>query len=266
MTTGALMFAFGNEGIDYVRMAAWNAQRIRQHLCIPVAVVTDDVGPYAEYFDQVITAPRTGTDTRYFEDLDSTVTWYNASRPDAWDITPWDRTLLLDTDYVIDSSALLPVLHAKPHILAFDRARDITDITDPAELNRFGEHGLHMWWATVIIFDRSTVAGYVFDCMKMVRANWQHYRELYGIHNKTYRNDHALSIALGIVNGHTDSVMALPWALTTIMPAHQLSKTQSGFTLEYTNRRGSRQCMAWRGMDFHAMGKQHLMNIIDAAH
>ena len=41
MTTGALILAFNNEHTDYLAMAAWSADRIRQHLDIPVAVITD---------------------------------------------------------------------------------------------------------------------------------------------------------------------------------------------------------------------------------
>ena len=57
MTTGALIFAFNNEQTDYVAMASWSAQRIRRHLNIPVAVVTDDQDRARNLsFDQVIKA------------------------------------------------------------------------------------------------------------------------------------------------------------------------------------------------------------------
>ena len=42
LTKGALIFAFNNEHIDYIAMAGWNAENIRKHLNLPVAVVTDD--------------------------------------------------------------------------------------------------------------------------------------------------------------------------------------------------------------------------------
>jgi hypothetical protein len=41
MTTGALIFAFNNEQTDYVAMAGWSAERIRRHLKIPTAIITD---------------------------------------------------------------------------------------------------------------------------------------------------------------------------------------------------------------------------------
>ena len=36
MTTGALIFAFNNEKTDYVKMAAWSAERIRHFLNIQI--------------------------------------------------------------------------------------------------------------------------------------------------------------------------------------------------------------------------------------
>ena len=57
MTTGALIFAFNNEHTDYVGMAAWSADRIRRHLNIPVAVITDCTDPeQLNKFDHVISA------------------------------------------------------------------------------------------------------------------------------------------------------------------------------------------------------------------
>lgn len=266
MTTGALMFAFANEGIDYVRMAAWSAHRIRQHLDMPVAVITDDVGDHADRFDRVIQVARQPGHARHFEDLGQSVTWYNAGRPDAWELSPWDRTLLLDTDYVVDSDCLAALAHGDQPLLAFDRAHDITQQDSFQSLNRFGQHGLAMWWATVVIFGRTVLAQQVFDCMRMVRANWQHYRDLYGIHNRTYRNDHALTIALNIVDGHTASNRAIPWSLPTVVPAHGLGANQDQWRVDYRSASCRIHKLSWQGMDFHAMGKRYLMDIVNATH
>ena len=55
MTTGALIFAFNNEKTDYVRMAAWCANRVKQYLDIPVAIVTDANDPdLNRHFDRLI--------------------------------------------------------------------------------------------------------------------------------------------------------------------------------------------------------------------
>lgn len=264
MTTGALIFAFNNEQTDYVRMAAWSADNIRRHLNIPVAVVTDCTdNSRLQGFDKVIFANSKAGGTRYFEDYQSTVTWHNAGRVDAYNLTPWEQTLVLDADYVVASNSLKSVLHMPQDFTCHDRAWDLTLINDFIGLNRFGEHKMPMWWATVMMFRKSNTAQYIFDCMHMVRENWQHYRDLYSIQNKTYRNDFALSIALGIVNGHTQYVDNIGWPLASVLPECRLECLDSDYyVVHYKDHEGRWKNLAWAGMDFHAMGKQHLEKII----
>ena len=95
MTTGALIFAFNNSEIDYLSMAAWSAKRIRRHLNIPVAVVTDST-EHTDVFDKVIQAIPEGSGTRHFTDFGTNVAWHNANRTTAYELTPWDQTLVLE--------------------------------------------------------------------------------------------------------------------------------------------------------------------------
>ncbi len=265
MTTGALIFAFNNEQTDYIRMAEWCAENVRRHLSIPVAVVTDcDPGdPKVSSFDRVITAvPDTGG-TRYFEDYEKTVTWHNAGRVDAYSLTPWDRTLVLDADFVVASSDLQVVLNADSDFMCFREAVNLATGYPLKGLNVFGRHDLPMSWATVMMFRRSNTAQYIFDCMNMIRDNWQHYRDLYGIDRATYRNDFALSIAIGIVSGHTGSVDHIPWPLLSALPDTALSQVETDhYAVHYVDSENKPKTMSWAGMDFHAMGKRYLENII----
>jgi hypothetical protein len=101
--------------------------------------------------------------------------------------------------------------------------------------------------------------------MQMIRANWQHYRDLYGIHQSNYRNDYALSIALGLVAGAEQSVHEICWPMFNVMPEHVLTCTeQDHYDIEYTNTEGRLKTMSWAGMDFHAMCKKHLEAIVAA--
>ena len=267
MTTGALIFAFNNEHTDYLEMAAWSAQNIRRHLNIPVAVVTDDHHrARALSFDQVIEAtPETGG-TRWFEDYEKTVSWHNAGRTDAYALTPWDRTLVLDADYVVASDQLGYLFGADTDFLCHRSAFDLAQGNRLTELNHFGQHKMPMWWATVMMFRKSNTAQYIFDCMNMIKHNWQHYRDLFGIQKSTYRNDFALSIALGIVNGHTNKVDEIPWDLNSIVPDTKVSRLQGpdSYLLEYKDQKQTPKQMSFVGLDFHAMGKKHLGDIIEA--
>jgi hypothetical protein len=268
MTTGALIFAFNNEETDYLEMAAWSAQNIHRHLNIPVAVVTDTPDRARTYsgIDRVIEAVPESGGTRYFEDYQSTVTWHNAGRVDAYALSPWDRTLVLDADYVVASATLRSIIAADSDFMCHRLAFDLAEARRLDELNQFGQHNLPMWWATVMMFRKSNTAQYVFDSMNMIKNNWQHYRDLYGIQKSTYRNDFALSIALGIVSGHTGQVDEIPWDLNSIVPSTRVSRWHGtdGYLLEYTDREKKPKQLSFTGLDFHAMGKRHLGDIIEA--
>ena len=266
MTSGALIFAFNNEHTDYLAMAAWSADRIRRHLDIPVAVITDCTDTARlNKFDHVIAADPVSGGTRYFDDYKETVTWYNASRTDAYSLTPWDRTLLLDADYVVCGNELKHLVDVKQDFMCHRRAWDITAQNHFEGLNRFGNHKFPMWWATVMMFRKSNTAQYIFECMTMIRNNWKHYTDLYHITSSHYRNDYALSIALGIASGHTLKVDDIPWSLASILPEHKITQIdEDHFEIEYKDQDKLKK-MDWHGMDFHAMGKKHLGDIIASA-
>jgi hypothetical protein len=246
MTTGVLIFARNNEQIDYEAMARWSAKNIERHLGIPTHIVTDD-------------AP--SNNTRHFTDVGS-VTWHNLNRMDAYRLSPWDRTLVLDADYVVASNQLQAVLEVDQDFLAHRWAYDVTGCNNFEGLNSFGNNRMPMWWATVMMFRRSQHAELIFDSMQMIRDNWAHYRNLYKNTNATYRNDHALSIALGIVNGHILQHNGIPWALASLTPGHKLTQLdQDSYRVDFINTENRARWITLQ-QDFHAMGKQQLGAIV----
>lgn len=262
MTTGALIFAYNNDQTDYVSMAAWSARNIRRHLDIPVAVVTDSV-PADGLFDHVIVQGSQSVNTRYFSDYGTHVTWHNTNRASALELTPWDQTLVLDADYVVASSDLTKVLNSQQDFLAHSWAYDITGLNDFLGLNYFGNYRMPMSWATVMMFRRSQHAELIFDSMNMIRDNWAHYCNLYANTKTTYRNDHALSIALGIVNGHTTHHNSIPWGLASLTLQHDLQQiSPDNYRVNFVNLEQKPQWISIRNQDFHAMGKQQLEAIV----
>jgi hypothetical protein len=251
MTTGALIFAFNNDQIDYVSMAQWSARNIKRHLGIPTRIITNkDVATL-------------GTNSRYFSDYDTSVVWHNESRTDAYLLTPWDQTLVLDADYVVASEQLKVLLDADQDFLAHRWAYDITGLNDFDGLNYFGNNRMPMWWATVMMFRRSRQAELIFETMNMIKTNWDHYRRLYKNLLPAYRNDHALSIALGIVNGHTFDHAGIPWKLASLVPDHILTQLSTDeYRVDFLTPEQKPQWIKLARQDFHAMGKKHLGEIV----
>jgi hypothetical protein len=246
MTTGAVIFARNNEHIDYVAMAEWSAQNIERHLGIPTHIITDS-------------AP--SDNARHFTDV-GTVTWHNLNRMDAYKLSPWDRTLVLDADYVVATDQLRSVLDCDEDFLAHRWAYDVTGCNTFEGLNWFGDVDMPMWWATVMVFNKSKSAELIFDAMAMIRDNWTHYRNIYKNSVATYRNDHALSIALGIVNGHTLNHNGIPWQLASLTPEHSLTLLdQDRYRVDFVNTECQARWIELR-QDFHAMGKRQLGDIV----
>jgi hypothetical protein len=247
MTTGALIFARNNEHTDYVAMAKWSAKNIRRHLGIETHIITDD--------------SRQDSGARHFSDT-GTVTWHNTNRMDAYRLSPWDRTLVLDADYVVVSDQLRSVLDCDADFLAHRWAYDVTGCNNFEGLNYFGNVHMPMWWATVMIFNKSPRAKLVFDTMTMIRDHWTHYRRIYKNNTPTYRNDHALSIALLTVNGHTLNHSSIPWKLASLTPEHRLTRIDKDrYRVDFVDTQGRARWMELR-QDFHAMGKGQLGAIV----
>jgi len=252
MTVGALIFAINNEKIDYEQMARWSTRNIERHLGIPTHIVTK-------------TQPgQTTTNSRQFEDFGTAMTWHNQSRADAYELSPWDQTLLLDADYVVASDQLKSILDSDQDFLAHRWAYDVTGLNDFDNFNHFGNFRMPMWWATVIMFRRTAHSKLIFDAMSMVRENWHHYRKLFGTPNRTYRNDHALSIALEIVTGHTQSHPEIPWNLASLTPEHRLTCLgPDQYRVDFVDSDRRSRWIQLNNQDFHAMGKLHLGAIIE---
>ena len=265
MTTGALIFAFNNEKTDYVAMAAWSARNIHRHLDIPVAVVTNDENhDELSAFDQVIFSESESGGSRNFEDYQATVTWHNASRPDAYDLTPWDNTLLLDADYVVASDQLRHACTNGRDLQAFSRS---TDVHNNQNLDQFGNPAMSMHWATVVQFRKCIQAQHTFDCMNMIKQNWQHYRDIYHIHNSTYRNDYSLSIAINIVNGHMPhtSNHSIHGSLLNVYPGDTLTQLHEDcYRVAWTDSNSKKHQADLANQDLHAMGKRDLEVIVES--
>ena len=113
MTTGALIFALNTGSVDYVKLAVHCARQIKKYLNIPVSIATDSktylMSKWPDIFDTVIEITSDTNQQKRFYDgtlASSVSTWKNTSRNQAYDITPYETTLVLDSDYIINSSAL----------------------------------------------------------------------------------------------------------------------------------------------------------------
>ena len=265
MTQGVLLFAFNNQHIDYLAMAAWSARNIHRHLNLPVCVVTDMTDmPKLYQFDQVVVVDLPAAEQqRYFKDYKGVGAWHNKNRSNAYELSPWDHTLVLDVDYVVASDQLQVLFDIDQDFVAHRWASDVSGHPAFRDNNWFGTYKMPMSWATVMCFRRSKRARLIFDTMQMIRDNWLHYRQLYHVSEHTFRNDHALSIAMNLVDGHTLSTAAIPWQLISVTPETKLTQVDSDtYKIEYASTDSKAKWIMLKNQDFHAMGKRALGEIV----
>lgn len=266
MSKGAILFAFNSPKYDYYKMAEYTAKRINHFLNLPVAIVTDNESiPYKPtyQFDQVIIVEPDKTNKRDFG------VWINKGRYQAYELSPYDETLLLDTDYMVNSNKLLKTFETSIDFCCHDTTSFLMDIKATQEL--LSAYSFKTLWATVICFRKTQRAKQIFQCLEMVQKNYEHYGNIHSFVGGVFRNDYALTLALRIANGHSSYPHdIIPWNLmhvgknTSVYP-NSSKEYNTEFTVMFDNwQRGKirKEYITIRDMDFHVMNKDNFLEII----
>lgn len=278
MTQGVLLFANNNKQIDYVKQAIYCAKKIKKHLGLPVALVTENVEYlyktypfYTKYIDYVISVDRTTTDQqRGFRDgvyTKKVLEWKNQSRSDCYDLTPFDETLVMDTDYIVCNSHLKNCFNSQDDFLIYKDFVDISPGRNMSSLRRVSDRSIDMWWATVFYFKKNDNMKFFFDLVKHVKENWNFYRLTYQIANRNFRNDFAFSIAIHILNGfeNTNWPKPLPGKmyLSTDLDIVTNAKEETFTVLTDQKENGTYRAVKVSDSNLHIMNKFSLGRIID---
>jgi hypothetical protein len=209
---GVVVFAFNTETVDYVRIADNTSRLIAHSLNLPVTIITDiDSEPKFAY-DNIIRIDPQGETTR--QDLNNnTVVWRNIGRYLAYELSPYNETILIDTDYLVLDNSLLKLFDTE-----FDY-RLMHHNYSPGEpiSESMGETSLPFIWATVVLFRKCERTRLFFNLVGRVQRNYGYYRMLYNIRERNYRNDYAFAIANNIINGYSlNEDQGIPWPMFTI--------------------------------------------------
>lgn len=276
MTTGALIFAQNNGVIDYVKLAIYAAKQVNKYLGIPVSIATDSAEwlekAYPDHpFDKVIPVFSSGNGKRSFHDgtLSSKILeWKNSSRTKIYNITPYDKTLVIDSDYIINSSILLPALTYSANLQIYRKSLDLTTWRKHPEFERLNDHSIPFYWATTFIFEKNETTEAFFDIVDYIKQNWSYFRALYNIETSVYRNDYAFSIAIHLMNGKTDGGFAaeLPGSMVYTIDKDILIEIKDDamkFLVEKQDHLGEYTAAKTTGLDVHVMNKLSLARCIE---
>lgn len=212
MSKGVLLFANNNEKIDYVKQAIFCAKRIKKYLRLNVTIVTDSADHmlekynfYTKYIDKIISVPKPNTEQKkkFYDGYSyADLTWHNLSRASCYSVTPYDQTLVMDTDFIVSSDKLLQCFSSNQDFLINNESLDLNSYRDTTAEKRVSDTTIPMYWATVFYFTKTEKTNLLFQLISYIKENWSYYRLLYNIAGKSFRNDYAFSIAMHIMAGH----------------------------------------------------------------
>jgi hypothetical protein len=259
---GVLLFAFNNDVVNYYDTAVYAAKRINHFLNLPVTLVTDESSlpeTPSTVFDNILTVE---AQTDNFKTKKTT--WINKGRYRAYELSPYDETIVMDTDYVVNSDQLNTVFDLYDDFMCMKYATYLMFNDAPPDL--VSKTSFSCAWATVMVFKKTQKAQQIFDSMKMIQENYMHYSNLYSFVPMPYRNDYALAIALHLVNGGIeDTSNYIPWKLVHINERAKVYNTGDELSNEFvvTKQNKRTEYIKIKDTDFHMLDKENFLEIIN---
>ena len=245
MTRGILLFCFNTEHTKYHKILEKCVHLIKKNLKLPITVITD-----FQTFKRM--KPLGFINYKFIEfekgNKKDGLEWNNKDRHMAYELSPYDTTLVIDIDYFCFTDNLLQYMDTKYDFLVPDQAHDLT------QRNTFHQRVwsmIPMVWATVFIFKKTPRAKQIFDMIKYVKKHYPYFNQLYRIHAQNLRNDYVFAIALQQLNGFV-GYDKFPFVLSTLPPDCKVVKmTDDGLAWTYQDQ------ISWlEHQDIHVLNKE----------
>ena len=208
---GFLIYNFNTDSVNYSKITSICIKHLKHYMPdIPVAVCGDHV----EGCDIHISKQDVKHNQRTYihKGKRQEETWLNLTRDLSLDITPFDSTVLLDSDFFVLSNQLALLFDSDSPILLHDSVYNIKE--DHISKSYLGNTTIMKKWATIVKFDHSKVAENFFNLWQQTLKNYEYYMKLYGWKNDgTVWNDNAVSVVHSQITNY-DSMskqFIIPW-------------------------------------------------------
>lgn len=197
---GIVAFAYNTPTTNYEAIARQTLSVASRQLGLPYTLITEDTVPCAV------------DNNRYDIDLEQFVQWRNQGRYLAYELSPYDETIVIDADYLVFDQTLLEIFKQPWDYLLQRNSHALTQ-TWPTTM---GPNSLPYIWATVFAFRKTTRAKQFFNLVERVQKNYGYYRLLFNMQERNYRNDYAFAVADTILNGYTVGKNSIPGSILAI--------------------------------------------------
>ncbi len=245
MSEGVLLFCFDTAHTKYHRILERCVSLIKKNICKDITVVTN-----FETFKKI--SPMGFINYKFIEpeigNLKDGKEWNNVDRHMAYELSPYDTTLVMDIDYFCFTDNLAKFFNTDYDFLVPDKAYDLSG------RNSFD---LRMWsmipmvWATVLIFKKNDKVRKIFDTVKYIKKNYSYFNEMYRVYARNLRNDYLFAMALQQINGFV-GYDKLPYALPTLPPDCEVVEiTDEGLAWRYKD-----QISYVEHQDVHVLNKE----------
>lgn len=214
MSNGVVLFAFNNTDIDYVKQAIYCAKRVKDYLNLPVQLITDSVDYiqseypfYTKYIDELTIIPTpVGSHKTFYDGIyaNKKLDWKNTARSNVYNLSIFDKTIVLDTDLLISNNKLLTCFSLSDNFMIAKDYNLINQEISYPSFDRISDASIPMYWATILYFTKSATAEIVFNLVEHIKENYNYYRLVYNISETKFRNDFAFSIAIHTMRGFVE--------------------------------------------------------------
>jgi hypothetical protein len=275
---GVVLIARNNGKFDYVKQAVYLAERIKKYLNLPTSIITDSPKYLksqfsSKIFDKIISVDYTvdNNNKRSFDGslYNTTIDFKNSQRSKAYQLSPYEKTLLMDTDYIICNDHLLKCFSSNADLMMFKKSIDLAGYRETAEFNRVSDFGIEFYWATVVYFTKCEQNEIFFNLIDHIKENWHFYQKRYFINESLFRNDYAFSIAAHIMNGFSYDnrfVSEIPVQHFYTLDRdilHSINGSSMTFLIQKEDHLGEYTLASTKDINVHVMNKFSLQRIIN---
>tara|TARA_B100000963_G_scaffold45112_3_gene33609 strand:+ start:12862 stop:13767 length:906 start_codon:yes stop_codon:yes gene_type:complete len=234
---GVCIFAYNNEQLDYAKFASVVSKFVKRNMKNnQVALITNEgtenwmkqslsqqtIDYCFDYViitkDEHISNPRVHHDSPWSE---FTAQFQNSNKHKVIEYTPFERTLLIDTDFIVQNNFYDYIFETNTPVAMHRTAEYLggeLPYQDEMMLNRAG---INHWWSTVVYFDQSEHSKMFFDIWSHVKDNWEYYSLLYQFPKSLFRTDFCVSIASHMINGFQNEVFMDDFKSTPLLNMDQ---------------------------------------------
>ncbi len=286
-TKGFLIYAHNNEEIDYGKIAVCCATMLKAHLKENKTCLVTDEGTLSylkssmgedvisKAFDHIKvldwTYQKSASPRRFLDTLSTkkSLTWYNGSRSSAYDLSPFDETIILDSDYLVQDSTFDLVWGNDEEVLINREALTLQHRAPKPQERRLESSSIAMFWATMVYFRKGEQAKMLFDLIEQVRENYLHYQYVYEFPGKNFRNDYAFSIAIHMLNGFLENNEFKPFPVPKILSSFDIDdlievrKDELIFLTNLNDNDWEFNVTRIKGMSVHVMNKYSILRHAD---